>query len=161
MAKLTIDQLFDETIRLDDVSELADRLIWTWRITSYQVRCPDGVCNLADPTPDPTELVLNFRDALIEGLDLDGEPDANLIKLAELLAIQTQKRSDSMELKAPEHQWVATDSTDAQCSCGWALDAPDVESAFYLWEEHAGGRGLELQTWQSAWLDEFNARPAS
>jgi hypothetical protein len=159
--KLSIDQLFDETMRLTDVAELADRLVWTWRITSYQVRCQDGTCNLSEPTPDPTELVLNFRDALVDGLGLAGKPDANLVKVCELLAVQTMKRSANVEIETPEHLWVASDDTNANCSCGWIGFETDVSAAFEYWEEHSEGSGLELQEWQSTWLDEFNVRPAS
>lgn len=156
MTEMSIDQIFDETMRLSDVMELTDRLVWVWRITSYRLRCQDGTCNLAEATPDPTVLTLNFRDALIEGLHLTSEPDASLIKMAELLAVQTQKRSSNMDIKAPEHLWAASEGTNANCSCGWVSYEADTDSAGEAWEDHAADSGLTLEQWQLDWLNEFN-----
>jgi hypothetical protein len=154
--EMSVDQVFDETIRLSDVSELADRLVWIWRITSYRLRCQDGACNLAESTPDPTVLTLNFRDALLAGFKLTTAPDANLIKLAELLSIQTGKRSQNIDIQAPEHLWAAAEDTNAHCSCGWIGYEVDVEAAGQAWEEHAADSGLVLEQWQLDWLGEFN-----
>lgn len=159
MAKLTVDELFDETMRLSDILELADRLVWIWRITSYKVRCEDGTCHVSEENLDPTELILNFRDALLKGQNrgfFNAFPEE--IQLAELLAIQTMKRSANMELRPPEHLWQAAEDTNANCSCGWNWPAGDVETAFGIWEEHAG-EGLELLPWQEEWLNEFNVQP--
>jgi hypothetical protein len=156
--EISVDEVFDETMRLSDVSELADRLVWIWRITSYRLRCQDGICNLAEPTPDPTVLTLNFRDALLEGLKLTTAPDANLIKLAELLSIQTGKRSQNIDIRAPEHLWAAAEDTNAHCSCGWIGYEADFEAAGQAWEEHAADSGLALEQWQLDWLDEFNRK---
>lgn len=158
---MDIDELYDETIRLGDVQELADRLVWMWRMTSYRVRCENGACHISesyaktvDKTPDQTELIINFRDALLRDLGVSVRDEGTLL-MAELLAVQTAKRSANIELQAPEHQWMAQRGTDAYCSCGWESAASDIEGAFADWEEHAGG-GLELLPWQAAWLDQFN-----
>lgn len=157
MAKLTVDELFDETMRLSDVLELSDRLVWMWRMTSYRMRCADGTCNLQEPTPDPTELILNFRDALLRDLG-HGSGNYAAVRFAELLAIQTMKRSDNIELQAPEHMWVASEFAEARCSCGWVWLEDEPDTAFSAWEEHASD-GLELLPWQEAWLNEFNTQP--
>lgn len=156
MPELTVDELFDETMRLSDVLEFADRLVWMWRMTSYRLRCQDGTCDLSDPTPDPTVLVINFRDALIEGLGVAGAPDANLLKVAELLAVQTMKRSANIDLEAPAHLWAAAEDSDAHCSCGWSFPAGDFDAAAEAWEDHSVGSGLELPAWQLSWLEKFN-----
>jgi hypothetical protein len=139
MMDISPDKLAAADRRITSIEQQVDRLLWHWRNLSH--KCPGGACRVQDRTRD----TITFCENLVEGF-----VNVDVADLCEIIAVAVRRLKDVTPVVPPEHQWIATEGTNANCSCGETFEASDRAAAEQAWTDHAGDGGLVMPWYAQA-----------